>query len=55
MIKRLLCNHSWKHVNTLMFHKSTYGCTRCGKTKKLYSYDYNEWKFRRESKGDTFV
>lgn len=54
MIKRLFCKHSWRFVNSLMFDKNTYGCTKCGAIRKLYSYDVNEWKFRREMKGDTF-
>jgi len=54
MIKRLFCKHSWIFVSHTMFHKTTYGCTKCGKTKKLYSYDVLTWTFRRLTKGDTF-
>lgn len=54
MIKCLFCVHSWKHVHSLMFGKSTYGCTKCGTTRKLHSYDVSVWKFKRGMKGDTF-
>lgn len=55
MIKRLFCKHEWKTIKRYLFaHKDEYGCVKCGHTRKIQSYNYEMWRFKREMKGDTF-
>ncbi len=31
-----------------------YGCGKCGRIKKVYTYDVEEFRFKRTIKGETF-
>lgn len=55
LFKRIKCKHRWQKIKIHAAVKEVvYGCGKCGLVKVVYTYDVEEFHFKRTIKGETF-